>query len=94
MLSGGRVGQFRKPRRGEGLRKCKPRVAPKVAVSVFPTFVIFWNSRLNPLPVFEGLTVIRPRDPKVQDMPELSLYTAYLNNLMVAYRTDDSCWLQ
>ena len=40
------------------------RVTPKRATPVFPDFTVFLVPRLDPLPVFDGLTVLRKRGTK------------------------------
>ena len=61
---------------------------------MFPTFPVFLEPRLDPPSVFNGLTVIQPRGPKIQDMPVLSPHSTKINNLMVAYITNGGCWIQ
>ena len=44
----------------------KPRLVPKGAVPVFSSFPVFLGLRFDPIPVFDGLTTIRSRGPKIQ----------------------------
>ena len=94
MLSGGAVVQFREPFRGKGRYKWKHQLTLKGTVTVFPTLTIFWGFRLDPLPVFDGTTIIHLRDPKIKAMPGIIPHTVYLNDLMVAYLTNAMCWVQ
>ena len=67
MWSGGTVGQFRKPIRAEPRQKDEignTWVVPKGATPVFPAFPVFLIPRLDPLPVFDGLTIFRKRVTK------------------------------
>ena len=76
MLSGGTVGQFHEPTWGKGQQKWKFWLAPKCAVPVFTIFPVLWGFRLNPIPVFEGLTVIRTRNPIIQARSGIIPHTA------------------
>ena len=49
------------------------RVAPKGATPVFPSFPVFIVPQLDPLLVFDGLSVFRLRGPKIQAMPGSAL---------------------
>ena len=64
----------------------KPQVAPKGVVPIFPNYLYFGVPDLIPLPVFDGLTIIRPMDPKIQAMHGIILNKAlvqqYINRYM------------
>ena len=66
------MGQFREliqvdlsqadPRRKD--KSGNNRVAPIGAIPMFPTLPVFFVPRIDPLPVFDGLTVVRQRGTK------------------------------
>ena len=79
MLSGGTVGQFREPIRSEPRRKDEignTRVVPKGSTTVFPSFPVFFVPQIEPLLVFDGLTVFHPRGTKNTGYAWLSPATA------------------
>ena len=65
MLSGGTVGRFCEQSRAEAKGKNgNTRVAPKGATPVFPAFPVFLVPQLDPLPVFDSLTIFHQTGTK------------------------------
>ena len=93
MWSGGKVGQFCEPSRARTkVESLEWRL--KAVLPFFRLFPYFGGFQLNPLPVFDDLTVFCQRGTKNTGYACIISPTGYSNDLVVAYLTTPRCWLQ